>query len=84
MPHLVVRHSSNLGKMVFKDYLLKSHHYLVKKLNTKISSCKSLVLKSDEYLISDGEADLAFIHIEVMLKSGRDLSLLQEVGNYLV
>lgn len=84
MPHLVVRHNNNLKNINFKNYFSKSHKYLAHKLAIKEDGCRSLVLASDEYLVGIDDQDTAFIHIEIMIKAGRDLNLVKEIGNYLV
>ncbi len=92
MPHLTLRHSSNLKDADFLPFFQKAHMVLCELLNVKSSSCSSMVTPHQQYLIGDGEMHNAFVHLDVLVKAERytkellkkaSQSLFNELSHYL-
>lgn len=91
MPHLTLRHSDNLKDFNFIPFFQKAHEILCHMIHVKPTSCSSMVISHQQYLIADGQPEAVFIHLDVLVKSGKDpvllnqvsQSLLKELKNYL-
>lgn len=68
MPHITLRHSSNLNDCHFIPFFKELHELLVEKLDVKLSSCSSMVISHDHYLLGDGHVDNAFVHLNIAAK----------------
>jgi 5-carboxymethyl-2-hydroxymuconate isomerase len=68
LPHITLRHSSNLNDCDFIPFFKELHDLLVEKLDVKLSSCSSMVISHDRYLLGDGHADNAFVHLNIAVK----------------
>ncbi len=85
MPHLILRHSSNLQKNDFKSFFIKAHELISRILNVRISSCSSFVISHEQYVLGDGDdKDKVFIHLDVHIKPGNDSKYLQTTGKHLL
>jgi len=74
MPHIVLEYSSNIieAKTNFSEELFpKIHDLLVNELNANIEACKSRAIKFDDFYLSNGSKNKAFIFLEVKILPGR-------------
>lgn len=79
MPHMVLRHSSNLSGCDFIPFFSKLHEILVKNLGVKSSSCSSMVITHNQYLVGDGTNN-AFVHLDIKVKPSINLEFLKLTG----
>ena len=86
MPHLTLEASSNIIETndKVKVILQDCQNLLVGKLPTKLTSCKSRLVLHDVFVLGDGDASNAFIHLSVRVLKGRTPELLHEVAKLLV
>lgn len=68
MPHLTLRHSSNLKDINFIPYFQKAHEILCSTIKVKPASCSSMVTSHHQYLIGCDEPDIVFVHLDVLVK----------------
>ena len=68
MPHITLRHSDNLSNCNFVPFFKTLHQTLADNLSVKLSSCSSMVIAHNQYLIGGGEINNAFVHLEVKVK----------------
>lgn len=71
MPQIILEVSDNILEHDFKSALLEIHQILVETLPTELSSCKSRVIRYQDYLIADGNGKYAFAHLWVNVLKGR-------------
>lgn len=80
MPHLIFECSEELkSRISFEPIFLALHTKLSELLPTQISSCKSRVITSQDYLVGDKENNL-FIHLTIKILSGRTNEIKQQAG----
>lgn len=86
MPHLILEASSNIIETndKVKVILQDCQNLLVDKLPTKLTSCKSRLVLHDVFVLGEGDASNAFIHLSVRVLKGRTPELLHEVAKLLV
>lgn len=71
MPHLIFECSEEIkSKIAFEPMFLELHTMLSDLLPTQLSSCKSRVVSSRDYLVGDDENSL-FIHVTIKILPGR-------------
>lgn len=72
MPHLLLEYSSNIINHPKPCEVLHQLHILLTDSGLfRKSDIKSRVLVHQDYLVADGGADNAFIHLQVSILSGR-------------
>lgn len=85
MPHLTLQYTSNIKQEIdYSELFSKFHEVLNKTGGIKIENCKSRVVKLDNFYISKGEENSAFVHLEVKFLQGRTDDLKREIGNQLI
>ncbi|MFQ6023558.1 MAG: 5-carboxymethyl-2-hydroxymuconate Delta-isomerase [Acidiferrobacterales bacterium] len=81
MPHLTLEYTENVEQNVnFQDLFSVLHDILADVGGVNIDNCKSRAIRRDNYHIGAGEADKAFVHLELLLLEGRSSELKQEIG----
>ncbi len=84
MPNLTLRHSDNLKDINFIPFFQKAHEILCNIIHVKPSSCSSIVIVHQQFLIADGESNKIFVHLDVLVKAGKDPALLNQVSQDLL
>ena len=84
MPHLTLRYSDNLECVNFIPFFQKAHKILCNTINVKPSSCSSVATSHQQYLIEQGDAGKAFIHLDVLVKAGKNTASLTEASQSLL
>jgi len=82
MPHVLIEHSSNLSNRVDLDRLSGVIHQSA--LNTGIfpeGGIRTRRIPRENYMIADGHADNAFIHLILRIGSGRDIETRQRAAS---
>jgi len=81
MPQLILEYSDNIIETgQFSHLLQKCHKSLVEILPTDLASCKSRIIECKSYVIGDGQANNAFIHVSLKVMPGRPQNILQSIG----
>lgn len=80
MPQIMLECSNNVLETDLKPFLLEVHQILAEKLSTDISSCKSRIIRHDEYVVGDNHLDNAFAHLSVSVLPGRSQDLLSQIS----
>ena len=81
MPHILIEHSSNLSDRVDLDDLIRSVHQAA--LDTGVfpeGGIRTRRVPRESYLIADGHADNAFIHLVLRIGFGRDVETRQRAA----
>lgn len=81
MPQIILEASDNVIEKDFKQTLSEIHQILVDTLPTKLESCKSRVIRHKDFLIGNGNADNAFIHLSIKIIEGRTKETCQLAAN---
>jgi 5-carboxymethyl-2-hydroxymuconate isomerase len=82
MPQLILEYSANIIEKASLFKLLNQiNTYLSDHLPTELLSCKSRAYECNTFCIGDGDANNAFVHINLKVMSGREEATLNEVGS---
>ena len=85
MPHLTIEYTNNLRTHVpFDDLFARLHATLAELGGIKKANCKSRAIRIDQFLIGEGVADAAFLHLDVRFLEGRAASVKQQIGRSLL
>ncbi len=84
MPQIILECSQNVIEHSFSTVLLQIHTILTEMLPTQMASCKSRVIRYDDYLISDGAGKNAFVHLSIGVLPGRSVDLLNAVASIIL
>jgi 5-carboxymethyl-2-hydroxymuconate isomerase len=84
MPQIILEYTSNLPAPDEKPLFLSIHRILQNVAGISIENCKSRILRHDLFLIGEGEADRAFIHLQVRFLEGRTDEVKEDVGRRLL
>lgn len=83
MPQITLEQTSNIKIPVDHRALLSDLHTLLSaKGEIDIENCKSRVIIHDTFLIGTGGDHKAFVHLEILILSGRDITLKQLLGQH--
>jgi len=81
MPHLTLEYTDNVGQSIdFHALFAELHHMLASVAGISIDNCKSRAVCLDTYHVGDGQAQSAFVHLEIRLLEGRSAELKREIG----
>ena len=85
MPHLILECSDNITEenSQLLNILHDCQQILVENLPTTLESCKSRVIRHQDYLLGSGDPKNAFIHLEVRVLKGRSEELLKRAAEKL-
>lgn len=79
MPHLVFECSETVfTTLAFQTMFVEFHQMLAALLPTQLSSCKSRLLLSNQYLVGNDTNNL-FLHLTIKILPGRSLEVKQAV-----
>lgn len=85
MPIITLEYSSNLPiDKKIKSFLLEAHHILVGVIKTDLRTCRSSIMKCENYLIGDGNPRNAFIVLSIRMLPGRTDDIKKQLGKILV
>ncbi|MGP3943866.1 MULTISPECIES: 5-carboxymethyl-2-hydroxymuconate Delta-isomerase [Streptomyces] len=81
MPHIVVEYSDTLTDAFDRPgFGAALHPVVAKTVDTAVAGCKTRFRRIEEAHLADGAPDLAMIHIEVSILSGRDTGTKRELS----
>lgn len=81
MPHIVLEYSDNLPQLPDFRALFDDIHQALNRIGgIKVENCKSRASVARHCYIGDGDADNAFIHLEVEFVAGRSAEVKQAIG----
>ncbi len=85
MPHLFLEYTDNLlDEPDFHGFFGKCHQLLAEIAKADPKACKSRATKKTTYLTGAGRPNEAFVHLHVLLASGRSSETKKELGVALV
>ena len=82
MPHILIEHSSNLSDRIDLDDLIRTVQQAA--LDTGVfpeGGIRTRRVPRESYLIADGHADNAFIHLVLRIGFGRDVETRQRAAS---
>lgn len=79
MPHLTLEYSDNI-EFDAQPVLKRLHEELAATGAINLKGLKSRVLRHSQYRIADGYESYAFVHLNILLKGGRELETRQEIA----
>jgi 5-carboxymethyl-2-hydroxymuconate isomerase len=72
MPIITFEYSSNLTiDKKIRTFLLETHQILVDEIKTDLRTCRSTILKCENYVIADDDPKNAFIVLSIRMLPGR-------------
>jgi 5-carboxymethyl-2-hydroxymuconate isomerase len=80
MPQIFIEYTANIKDINFKEILAEIHSILSRRLPTKIESCKSRIIKHNDYLIGNGNINNALVNIDIAALPGREEELLRSIA----
>lgn len=81
MPHVTLEYTKNiLEQDNLRPLLLQIHQVISETAGIDKNNCKSRALCRDTYTVGTGEANNAFVHLEIRILEGRTVKLKQEVA----
>lgn len=81
MPHLRLEYTANVQQKTGFDALFSElHHALANVGGINIGNCKGRAFRLDDYYVADGQAGVAFVHLDVRILAGRPDELKQTIG----
>jgi len=81
MPHLRLEYTANVPQKVDFDALFSElHHTLANVGGASLGNCKGRAFRLDDYFVADGQAAVAFVHLDVRVLEGRSDEWKQTVG----
>jgi len=85
MPHLMLEYSANVpAPRDFRPLFTELHRIVHEVGGVRLGNIKSRARRCDDYLIADGAAEHAFVHLEVWLLDRNALAQQQAVGRALL
>jgi len=72
MPQVTFEYTSNIAHLAdYRRIVLALHELVVREIATDLASCKTRLVEVGDFVIADGGADQAFIHVAIAILSGR-------------
>ena len=85
MPQISLEFSANLpGEIASEELLLVLHRILRDVGGVRIGNCKSRVVPAARFLVGEGEAGGAFVHLDVRFLEGRSPEVERALGEALL
>jgi 5-carboxymethyl-2-hydroxymuconate isomerase len=82
MPHLTLEYTANLEEDApSPELLLRIHGVLERVGGIKIENCKSRWRKVEDWVVGDGEAPSAFVHLDLRFLEGRSEDTRRAIGD---
>ena len=79
MPHLTLEYTDNLQFDV-QPLLARLHAELVATGAVNLKGIKSRAIRHTEYRIADGNAEYAFVHVNLLIREGRPFEVQQDAA----
>lgn len=79
MPHLTLEYSDNIEFEV-QPLLKRLHEELEATGSINLKGLKSRALRRTQYRVADGYEGYAFVHLNILLRGGRDIETRQEIA----
>lgn len=84
MPHMILEYSDNvLERPEAKSFLRGLHDVLVASGPYKMEDIKSRIMVHDQYVVSGGDKDQAFVHLQLAIMP-RDQQIMQSTSEKLL
>lgn len=81
MPHLTLQYTGNIEQEIrVAELFPRLHRVLEQVAGVDVLNCKSRAVHLDRYCIGVGDAEGAFVHLEIRLLEGHSAAVKQEVG----
>lgn len=85
MPHLILECSDNIREEVNTKILFPKLHTLLCEVGPfQLIDIKSRLIRHSEFLVGDGIKSTAFIHLQLAIISGRDISVKEKISTTLL
>lgn len=85
MPIINFEYTDNLKiQPKIKEFLLKTHHTLVREINTDLTTCRSSIYQVSDYVIGDGNINNAYIIMRIQMLPGRTDQVKNHLGELLL
>lgn len=85
MPQFTLEYTSNITQPIdFQALFANFHGILSEQGGVRIKNCKSRAVRRDEFRIGAGEANGAFVHVDLLLAEGRSQDWMQRIGGALL
>jgi 5-carboxymethyl-2-hydroxymuconate isomerase len=79
MPHLTLEYTDNLQVDV-QPLLARLHAEVVATGAINLRGIKSRAIRHTEYRIAEGNADYAFVHVNLLIREGRSIEIQKEAA----
>lgn len=84
MPQIILECSNNVLETDLIPFLGQVNQILTNNLPTDLSSCKSRIIRHDEYVIGDNNPENAFAHLSIHVLPGRTQELLNQIATQIM
>lgn len=84
MPHVILQQSNNISNQNSKQLFKQIHQLLADQLPTKVESCRSRLIITDDYVVAHDAPNSAFAHLEVTVLAGRTTEVLNATSKLLL
>ena len=85
MPIINFEYTDNLKiDSKIKSFLLETHNILVREIKTDLRTCRSSIMKCDNYVIGDDDPKNAFIVLTIRMLPGRTDEIKKRLGEILL
>ena len=79
MPHLSLEYSDNIDFEI-QPLLARLHEAMVATGAVNMKGLKSRAIRRSDYRIADGYEGYGFVHLNILIRDGRDLETQQEIA----
>lgn len=84
MPHIVIEYTANLEPALQLPTLIAALHEVAAGIEAfPLAGLRTRAERRDHYLIADGHADNAFVHLSLRIAHGRSLEVRKAAGDLL-
>ncbi len=85
MPIITLEYTSNLSiDKKIRPFLLEAHNILVDVIKTDLRTCRSKIIKIDDYVIGNGDSKNASIVLTIRMLPGRSDETKHQLGKILL
>lgn len=82
MPQITLEYTQNiLEKNKMNIFFKDLHDIIVEKASATLGSCKSRAIELRYFYIGNGNAENAFVHLQVLIAEGRSQKIKKSLGN---
>ncbi|MCP4539134.1 MAG: hypothetical protein GY832_18515 [Chloroflexi bacterium] len=83
MPQIMLEYTDNIDQPIeFRDLFADLHQALADAAGINIANFKSRARCLDTYLVGEGDARNAFVHLDLQLFEGRSSEIKREIGEH--